>query len=208
MKKNKNRYGLVACGGGSTRMGTDKGLLTYHEKPQRYHAFDLLGSFCEATFLSCNDSQAAGIHQAYPVLTDAPLYGNIGPMAALLTAFQKFPDKGFLLIGCDYPFLSLEELNAFSIFSEQNQRAAAFYRHSLQLYEPLLAWYPVETYPLMLAQFKMGNYSLQKLLRSIHAAKYLPDEARSMTSIDSQESYASAKNQFSPGAIKEKSSTF
>ncbi|MBK8495728.1 MAG: NTP transferase domain-containing protein [Chitinophagaceae bacterium] len=40
-----NTYGLVLCGGNSSRMGTDKSMLQYYDKPQRYHVYDMLLPF-------------------------------------------------------------------------------------------------------------------------------------------------------------------
>ena len=195
MQRITNSYGLVVCGGKSERMGSDKGMLTYHHKPQRYHAYDMLAHCCDRTFLSCNASQGSSVSKGYDVLPDAPLYNEIGPMAALLTAFQKFPEKDFLFIGCDYPLLTSGELNSFTNFCEGLTGAAAFYHQPFQIYEPLLAWYPHETYPTLLKQFDNKVYSLQHFLRRIEAAKYQPSDSESMRSIDSREGQNSVRVQ-------------
>ena len=58
-------YGLVLSGGKSTRMGTDKGLITYHGIPQREYIYKLLEEVCDATFLSIRDDQAATIPERF-----------------------------------------------------------------------------------------------------------------------------------------------
>ena len=105
-----NTFGLVVCGGKSSRKGVDKSMLQYYNKPQRYHLYDMLGPFCEKVFISCNEDQWKNIDKDYSFLADDSLYINTGPIAALLSAFNRFPDKNILLTGCNYPFLTMEDL--------------------------------------------------------------------------------------------------
>src|SRR4051812_45814849 len=77
----KATIGLVACGGSSSRMGTDKSMLIYNTKPQRYHVYEMLQPFCEKVFISCKKEQSATVADGYDILTDDPVYNNIGPMA-------------------------------------------------------------------------------------------------------------------------------
>src|SRR5690242_8452653 len=109
-----NTYGIVLCGGQSSRMGKDKSLISYYNKPQRYHVYDMLQPFCEKVIISCNEKQSGGIEKEYDILADHDSYSGIGPMAALLTAFTNFPEKNILLVGCDYPFLTAASLRSFS----------------------------------------------------------------------------------------------
>src|SRR4051812_24633015 len=96
-------YGLIACGGKSSRMGFDKSTIVYHGKPQRYHVYNLLQPFCEKIFISCNHEQAASILPEYSFIVDTERAQHRGPIAALVSAFEQFPGASFLLIGCDYP---------------------------------------------------------------------------------------------------------
>jgi hypothetical protein len=70
-------YGLVVCGGNSSRMGSDKSMLIYYEKPQRYHVYQMLQPFCEKVFISCNEKQATAIEDGYNILADDPSFKNI-----------------------------------------------------------------------------------------------------------------------------------
>src|SRR5688572_22170139 len=93
-----NTHGLVLCGGQSARMGTDKSLLVYHDKPQRYHVCEMLGSFCEKVFISCNEKQADSMQDGHDFIIDLPAFHNTGPMAGLLTAYSTYPGKNFLVL--------------------------------------------------------------------------------------------------------------
>jgi molybdopterin-guanine dinucleotide biosynthesis protein A len=196
MEIRDNLYGLVVCGGLSTRMGSDKGFLTYHEKPQCYHLVDMLTEgqdpVCYRALISCNSKQTALISKNYNVLTDLPEYQNTGPLASLLTAFTKHPDTNFLVIGCDYPFIGKDDLMDFLKSIQENSFAAAFYNDE-DKYEPLLAWYSQSAGTLLKTFYENGGKSLQHFLKQNSAKKYQPDNQNVMTSIDTPEAFVSAK---------------
>ena len=148
--------GLVVCGGQSSRMGTDKSLLLYHDKPQRYHLYDMLQPFCENVYISCNKEQAMNMEPGYDLLPDHPSYSNIGPMAALLSAFKEFPQKNILFIGCDYPFLNVVDLRLFAGYCHTDT-AISFYNEKENIYEPLLAWYPCSSAGVLKNMEKAGG---------------------------------------------------
>ena len=177
-------YGLVVCGGQSSRMGADKSLLCYHEKPQRYHIYEMLELFCESVYISCNEKQETGIADGYRFMTDLPLYNNIGPMAALLTAFVQFPKNDLLMIGCDYPFLTAAELAEFILTCRNANNTTAFYDQPGNNYEPLLAYYPSAVYENIHEMYTNQQYSLNAFLNRYKAVKYFPADEMSNRSID------------------------
>lgn len=184
-------YGLAVCGGKSSRMGSDKSQLQYFGIPQAERVYNLLMRHCEKVFISCNAAQSA-IFDKQKTLVDLPEYENIGPMASLLTAFQHYPDNDFLVVGCDYPFLTLKDLSDFISNLKDKSLAAAFYNNDGK-YEPLLAWYAKETATLLLEKFQQNHYSLQRFLKEINAEKHLPESKEAMTSVDTPEEYAQVK---------------
>ena len=188
MLRGKNTYGLILCGGQSTRMGVDKSLLAYHNIPQRYHLYEMMSGICDKTFISCNLSQLKEMDEAYQAIVDLPGYSSIGPMGALLTAFSHFPQKDFLVLGCDYPFLTKDVLLDFSGSLNEKEVAAAFYKQKERLYEPTLAWYSHQSVQGLMKMFNEKIYSLQYFLRSVGAHQYLPVDAKTTISIDTRES--------------------
>nr|WP_295920888.1 molybdenum cofactor guanylyltransferase [uncultured Dyadobacter sp.] len=181
-------YGLVICGGQSTRMGADKSTLIYYQKPQHDHVADLLAPFCEKVVVCCNEGQFSILQSAYEKLPDLPAFANSGPAAALLTAFETFPGKDFLVVGCDYPYLTAAELSNFLNFVEQDLTAAAFYNHQ-GWHEPLLAWYSRFAAPSLTAMFTNGSCSLQRFLQEQQAGKYQPLSKKTMKSVDTPEDF-------------------
>jgi len=165
-------------------MGTDKSMLIYHQKPQRYQVYEMLQPFCEKVFISCKQEQALTVETGYHVLADDTAYNNIGPMAALLTAFSAFPKKNMLLIGCDYPFLTSNDLEHFSAYCNDENDAVAFYNDKENLYEPLLAWYAHRSFLMLKEMYALKKYSLQHFLRTIKTAKLHTENEKSIQSVD------------------------
>jgi len=187
----KDTIGLVLCGGNSSRMGADKSMLQYYDKPQRYHVYDMLTPLCDQVYISVNDSQADNTDEGYHVLADLPQYHNTGPMAALLTAFTKFPKKNILLVGCDYPFLSTSDLINFAACC--TDVAAAFYNEAEHLFEPLLAWYPSRLFTTLKDMYAENDHSLQHLLKEGQTVKYYAADKHSIISVDTHEAFITAR---------------
>lgn len=192
-----NTICLVLCGGQSNRMGTDKSMLQYYDKPQRYHVYDMLVPFCEKVFISCSHEQANSIEPGYDFITDDDNFSGIGPMGALLTAFTRFPDKHILLIGCDYPFLKPDELEVFSKLCAG--KPVSFYNDEAVIYESMIAWYPYTCFEELKRMFDANGFSLQHLLKKNGALKYTPADKNSIISVDTKEAFEEACKQINAG---------
>ncbi|MEO8210593.1 MAG: NTP transferase domain-containing protein [bacterium] len=154
--------GLVFCGGKSSRMGTDKSLLEYHGIPHRYYLFHLLQKFCNEVCLSVNEHQAENEDGRYPFITDAGEYRDIGPMSALLSAWQKFSGASLLAVGCDYPFLNKDSIR--QLIRQRKGKATCFFLTENNIHEPLLTIYESSFYPIVIDNYHKQNFSLSKIL--------------------------------------------
>lgn len=181
--------GLVVCGGQSTRMGKDKSLLDYHGLAQRYYLYDLLQSLCKKVFLSCNSEQAGGIEAGYEFIADHEKYVNTGPMAALLTAFEQYPNDPLFVIACDHPFIRKEDL--LQLLNSRNaiDAAVSFFNETGNVYEPLLSVYETNIVATVLENFNRGQYSLQSVLKQVNAVKVYPQEIQRIRSIDTMDDH-------------------
>lgn len=188
-------YGLVVCGGESSRMGTDKSALEYYGQPQRHYLYHMLEPFCSNVFLSCNRAQLPHIPQQYHPLPDALKYEQTGPMAALLTAFDLYPHASFLVVGCDYPFLSGSDVNQLVRQRNTAAVATAFYNIAGNLFEPLLAVYEPSAKDILERCHREGRYSLRHLLSEHNATAVYPTRPDVLKSVDDKASYETAVNQ-------------
>lgn len=186
--KEENLYGLVIAGGNSNRMGTDKSWLRYHGKPQLYHVYDLLSAHTNDVYISCNKYQKNRIFPYYKTIVDKKIFENKGPIAALLTAFNQYPDHDLLVLATDYPFLTSATLAKFAGFAK-GQKLCAFFNAGANVYEPLLAYYPKEIYPSLRQFFESGNSSLQQFLVDQNAAKFFPQDVNELINVNTQDEY-------------------
>lgn len=134
-------YGLILCGGKSTRMGRDKGLITYHGKPQREYLFGLAAEFCDAVFYSAREDQLGSFAENAPVILDKNEYQ--GPYNGILSAHDEYPEVAWLVLACDLPMLNKNGLAGLVHEREVIKDATAFSSKDSGLPEPLIAiWEP------------------------------------------------------------------
>lgn len=182
-------FGLIVCGGKSSRMGVDKSTLDYHGRPQRYYLYDLLVNLCDDVFISCNKEQAKQIPSEYNTIPDATEYKEIGPMAALLSAFKKYPDATFLVVGCDYPFINRHHLKKLVNVKLEDVPAIAFYDKWNDHYEPLIAVYQSNILDRLKNHFKQKDYSLQAVLKEVNAYRINASSPDILRSVNTEEEY-------------------
>jgi molybdenum cofactor guanylyltransferase len=96
--------GLILCGGTSTRMGRDKGLIPDGAQTWAAKAASQLATLPISVFLSVNDSQLTQYAQVFPrgqLIPDDPSLSLKGPLAGLLTVHQRTPTQDLFVLACD-----------------------------------------------------------------------------------------------------------
>lgn len=171
--------GLVLAGGQSLRMGSDKGLLQYHAKPQRIHVFELLQPLCQDVFVSCNAAQAGGLH--LPEIEDRFL--GIGPVAGILSAFQSAPGAAWLTVATDLPHLSSATLEYLIAHRNPSKLATAFVGAD-GLPEPLITIWEPRAYPVLLQALGMGITCPRKMLMSCDIERLLPPAPEELRNVN------------------------
>lgn len=176
--------GLVLMGGKSLRMGQDKSLLTYHEKAQYQHCYELLSKHCEQVFLSC---RSAGAYE-FPSLIDSEKYADSGPMNALFTAFEQ-SKQPWLILAIDYPLFDEQDLQKLIKERDEHCMATVYYQAESGYYEPFLGIYEVACFELIRTKLDHGKNSMQELLHEIPVKKVFPLDSNHLKSIDKPEDF-------------------
>lgn len=181
--------GVVTCGGKSSRMGSDKSLLNYHGKPQRYFLYDLLKTFCNNAFISCNKEQGSSIRKDYEYIVDKEEYRNHGPISGLLSSFIENPQKSILFVGCDYPYLNSGCIQKLISNRSNGLSAVCYLNPENNIIEPLITIYENNCYKELLKRFPENKYSLREFLKTINTIPIIPKNINILKSIDTIEEY-------------------
>lgn len=187
--------GIISCGGQSSRMGIDKSLLKYFDKPQRYHIYDLLKSLCKSVYISCNPEQACTVHDGYNYIIDKEEYKSRGPVSGLMSVFINHPEQSILFIGCDYPFLTKVSIQ--KLIEKRNNKSSSicYYNPEQNVFEPLIAIYENSCLKKILKEFNNNQYSLREFLENSAPIAITPENIETIKSIDTMNAYKAAINQ-------------
>lgn len=146
-------YGLVLAGGESKRMGTDKAFLRYHGVPQKDHLFDLLGQFSCRVFTSISRQSDLSLYR-HPI---EDKFDFKGPLNGLLSAFDQHPDKAWLCVAVDMPFIDHAVLKYLLDHRDRKKLATCFYDSSGERPEPLVTIWEREAFSKLIQFTKSGN---------------------------------------------------
>ena len=184
-------YGLVLSGGKSTRMGTDKGAIVYHELPQREHLHQLLEKICDKTFLSIRSEQVNELPGGINFILDNNEFR--GPYNGILSAHKKYPNVAWLVLACDLPLMDIKGIQ--QLIEERNtgKIATAFAGGESRLPEPLCAIWEVEGLKLSISHLINGTSTCpRKFLIHSDVQLVVPEQEQILLNANSKEEYNEA----------------
>ncbi|WP_396634941.1 NTP transferase domain-containing protein [Maribacter sp. R86514] len=190
-------YGLVLSGGKSTRMGEDKGLITYHNLPQREHLYHLLNEVCDQTFLSIRKDQEKEISDSFKTIVDNDEFR--GPYNGLLSAHKAHPEVAWLVLACDLPLMDKKALQELIAARNSDKIASAFADVDDPLPEPLCAIWEPEALQKSVAYLEAGNGSCpRKFLINSDVNLVFPKEKEVLLNANSRAEYEEALLKIAP----------
>lgn len=154
------------CGGLSSRMGRDKGLLLYEGKTWAEIAYDRLTGLCSEVFVSIRSEQSAEYGRVFDssLLVEDSRFDVEGPMRGILSAFDRMP-ADYLVLACDLPRMTSAALaEILRARAASGAECAAF---ETDRAEPLCAYYG-ERALLDLSGSPGSDFSLERFLRQRH----------------------------------------
>jgi molybdopterin-guanine dinucleotide biosynthesis protein A len=161
--------GVVLCGGRSTRMGTDKGLI--HTSPGTFAqaAVQKLSSLGLPVIISVNTDQYDTYRSFFTdsaLLKDRSSLSIKGPLLGVLSAHLNRPDEDLFILACDMPLMESFLLKELTEAYSQNPSKGAFVFTTKGEPEPLCGIYTAR----MLASF-LNLHNKGHLNK--HSMKYL-----------------------------------
>ena len=151
--------GLVLAGGKSSRMGKDKTKLVYHGKTQCDFTVEMLQNNLLSTYVSVAHNQELSSHE---IIQDK--FIGLGVFGAICSAFQHDPNKAWLVLATDLPFVNDEIVQLLLRNRNPKKMATAIKGKSKEFVEPLITIYEPKAYPILLSYLAQGYSCPRKVL--------------------------------------------
>ncbi len=183
--------GLILAGGKSTRMGTDKGLLTYHKVSQRDYLYEQLSSMFlkNDVYISIREGQTI---EDKNTITDK--FVGLGPFGAICSAFQENPNSAWFVMATDVPFIDNDIINLLIKHRNPKKIATALKGKNKQFPEPLITIWEPKAYPILLNYLSQGYSCPRKVLINSDVEIVEVDD-RFIQNINTPEEYEMAKKE-------------
>ena len=165
--------GVILCGGQSTRMGRDKGLIKLHANTWAQTAVDKIASLHLDTRLSVNAFQYndyLSVFTETQLIKDNDTLQVKGPLAGVLSVHAQYPGEDLFVLACDMPLMEAVMLNELlSLYREHPAADAYIYTNDGEP-EPLCAIYSAKglSYIIHLLKAKeLAKHSMKFMLEHI-----------------------------------------
>ena len=130
---NSNKIiGVILCGGKSSRMGSDKGLLFAENQRWFERSFDLLSKIFPKVVIYVNLNQYSIYKENQPnweYVVDSIDFVE-GPLAGIYSVYEKYPNSDLFVLACDMIYMTeLAVRNLVSIYNSDSGRDFYFYQN-------------------------------------------------------------------------------
>lgn len=136
--------GVILCGGKSTRMGTDKGLIRLPLQTWAQAAADKMAQLQLPVLLSINTLQYpdySSLFDANQLIADSASLDIKGPLGGVLSIHENYPMQDLFVLACDMPLVQVDILKQLlEIYHHDNTPDAFVFTNDGEP-EPLCAIY-------------------------------------------------------------------
>jgi molybdenum cofactor guanylyltransferase len=153
--------GIILAGGNSSRMGRDKGLVNFHQKPMVEYVISILEPLCSSILISTSNSDYS--RYGYPLVADD--IEDLGPIGGLLSSIRRSETELNIILPCDMPLITDETIKSL-INSNYIDRVTILKDEHNNIW-PLCGIYPNSVIPAILRQIIKGCYSIKGLLDQV-----------------------------------------
>ena len=112
----KHITGIILAGGKSQRMGTDKGLILWNNKPFIQHIIKALTPITSKTIIVSNNKK----HDAFGLTRIEDLIKNAGPVAGIYSGLKTSKTTYNLVLSCDIPLINTKILKQLIINMDED----------------------------------------------------------------------------------------
>ena len=155
--------GIILAGGRSSRLGKDKGLCSFRDKPLVSYAIDILKPLCGEMMISANHFPEKYAAFGFQVIPDE--VKNIGPMGGVLSCLTKSKTQYNLILSCDTPFVNTDVFR-FLLKKMENFQVVCP-SHETFLLEPLSACYNTNVVSELEEAVRKKEYKMMQFFKRI-----------------------------------------
>jgi molybdenum cofactor guanylyltransferase len=168
--KSRNILGVVMCGGQSSRMGMDKGMIMSGGLTWGMLAFNKFSEMSIQPIVSINASQEESYRKVFSpekLLIDSVV--SHGLLKGVLSVHKSFPEHDLMLLACDMKNMGVECLNILiKSWQENGDQYDCYVYKNGKLYEPLAGIYTagfLKKIFLLNSSNEIADYSMQSIIR-------------------------------------------
>jgi molybdopterin-guanine dinucleotide biosynthesis protein A len=163
MNTNTNISAYILCGGKSSRMQTEKGLVNFLDKPFIQWVIEAVKPVTQNIFLVTDNQSYSKF--GYTLVPD--VYKAKGPVGGIYSALNHSKNEYNLILSCDIPNISASIINRYLVTNLSSDTDVSFLSDDKNSY-PLIAVYNKRVTPLFLEAIKMNKLKLVSLLSELN----------------------------------------
>jgi molybdenum cofactor guanylyltransferase len=152
--------GIILCGGQSSRMGSDKGLLVHEAKTWAQTAFDKLSVLNIPIKFSVNEKQQNDYAKVFAndvLIVDNASLDIHGPLLGVLSAHLQNTNEDLFLLACDLPLMETNLLKELFALYQQSKKYEAYIFTNNKEQEPLCGIYTAAALQKIIALLKKNK---------------------------------------------------
>ncbi len=155
MTDKNNITGIILSGGKSSRMGTDKGFLSFNRTLFIQHSINALNPFVDETIIVSNNKD----YDVFDLKRIEDDIENAGPLAGIYSGLKQSKTNFNLVLSCDIPLINSIILQKLIDAIDDDSEIIQMESHGKTM--PLIALYKKQCEPIFLKLLNEGERRLQ-----------------------------------------------
>lgn len=161
---------IILAGGKSSRMGEDKGLMVYNEKPMIQHVIDAVLPVTNRIIISANSDVYKQFN--YPIFSDLTI--DKGPLGGIVTTLAQSETEINWVLSCDAPAITTEMLR--KLVNQLGDYDAVVPKIGEKIH-PLIAVYRKSILNRFKENLALNQLKMTAVLNEMHVNYYKVDES-------------------------------
>lgn len=169
MKSKNNITGIILAGGKSSRMGTEKGLIIYKNKPFVEHIIEAMSPLVDNIIIISNNKA----YESFGFKCYEDLIKNTGPLAGIYTGLRYSKTNNNLIVSCDIPLIKTVVLQ--KLIDQKNDASEVIQIQSQGKNMPLIALYKKSCEVIFMEELHQNQKKVQKALKKCNVKTVIID---------------------------------